>query len=245
MQYNFPFWKVASLSQCTICCATCGMHVFIGFVENFFGHFSPTVSYRTLHFGLWDLHELLSIYSSSIPHRAFALKCRVLAGIWRNIQQWKPSPTIEIFQIGWSSRHSRLPHWRAQYNLAFYYLQGTPNGGRHYQRLGVYLQLTASWGWYAACGWPSDVTIFFLPGGHPLHPAATLYHRWHPRQSAGVRRYFDPHDILTPGSKYRNDILTPLTIFWPPYINQWQSFIFVLHLLDKIYHLISIILMNF
>ena len=24
-----------------------------------------------------------------------------------------------------------------------------------------------------------------------------------------VRRYFDPHDILTPGSKYRNDILTP------------------------------------
>ena len=30
---------------------------------------------------------------------------------------------------------------------------------------------------------------------------------------AGVRRYFDPHDILTPGSKYRNDILTPLTIF--------------------------------
>ena len=34
---------------------------------------------------------------------------------------------------------------------------------------------------------------------------------------AGVRRYFDPHDILTPGSKYRNDILTPLTIFWPPH----------------------------
>ena len=33
---------------------------------------------------------------------------------------------------------------------------------------------------------------------------------------AGVRQYFDPHDILTPGSKYRNDILTPLTIFWPP-----------------------------
>ena len=25
---------------------------------------------------------------------------------------------------------------------------------------------------------------------------------------AGVRRYFDPHDILTPESKYRNDILT-------------------------------------
>ena len=33
--------------------------------------------------------------------------------------------------------------------------------------------------------------------------------------------YIDPrvnisYDILTPGSIYRNDILTPLTIFWPP-----------------------------
>ena len=59
-----------------------------------------------------------------------------------------------------------------------------------------------------------------------------------------------------------DDILTPtifwpqgqniVTIYWPPlryfdlpYNNQWQSFIFLLHLLDKIYHLISIILMNF
>ena len=47
-------------------------------------------------------------------------------------------------------------------SLAFYYLQGTPNGGGHYQSLGVYLQLTASRGWYAACGWPSDVTTFPL-----------------------------------------------------------------------------------
>ena len=30
---------------------------------------------------------------------------------------------------------------------------------------------------------------------------------------AGVRWYFDPHDILPPGSKYRNDILPPLKIF--------------------------------
>ena len=36
------------------------------------------------------------------------------------------------------------------------------------------------------------------------------------KAATGVRRYFDPHDILTPGSKYRNDISTPLTIFWPP-----------------------------
>ena len=70
------------------------------------------------------------------------------------------------------------------YSLAFYYLQGTPNGGRHYQSLGVYLQLTASRGWYAACGWPSDVTTF-PPGGHLWHPVATLPRRWHSRQSAG------------------------------------------------------------
>ena len=59
-----------------------------------------------------------------------------------------------------------------------------------------------------------------------------------------------------------DDILTPtiywprgqniVTIYWPPiryfdlpYNNLWQSFIFILHLLDGIYHLISIILMNF
>ena len=58
---------------------------------------------------------------------------------------------------------------------------------------------------------------------------------------AGVRRYFDPHDILTPGSKYRNDILTPLTIFWLPYDNQWQRFIFLLYIFDKVCHYINII----
>ena len=55
----------------SVCCATCGMHVFIGFVEKIFGHFSPAVSYRTLPFGLRDLHELLPIYSTSIPHKSF------------------------------------------------------------------------------------------------------------------------------------------------------------------------------
>ena len=68
-------------------------------------------------------------------------------------------------------------------SLAFYCFQGTPNGGRHYQRLGVYLQLTASRGWYAVCGWPSDVTTF---------PSVDIFdtlqqpfpHRWHSRQSA-------------------------------------------------------------
>ena len=34
---------------------------------------------------------------------------------------------------------------------------------------------------------------------------------------AGVRRYFHPHDIYTPGWKYRYDIFTPFTIFSPPH----------------------------
>ena len=35
--------------------------------------------------------------------------------------------------------------------------------------------------------------------------------------TAGVRRYFHPHDIFTPGWKYRYDIFTPSTIFSPPH----------------------------
>ena len=53
---------------------------------------------------------------------------------------------------------SNVQYTTNQFSLAFYYLQGSPNGGWHYQRLGGYLQLTASRGWYAACGWPSDIT---------------------------------------------------------------------------------------
>ena len=56
-------------------------------------------------------------------------------------------------------------------------------------------------------------------------------------KAAGVRRYFDPHDILTPGIYIR--------YFDLPNNNQWQSFIFLLYLLDRICHLIRIILMNF
>ena len=39
----------------------------------------------------------------------------------------------------------------------------------------------------------------------------------HSTSCAGVRRYFHPHDIFTPGWKYRYDIFTPSAIFSPPH----------------------------
>ena len=53
--------------------------------------------------------------------------------------------------------------------------------------------------------------------------------------NAGVRRYFDPHDILTPGSKYRNDILTPLTILTSSIIiNDKVLFAFYVYLIEHV-----------
>ena len=40
----------------------------------------------------------------------------------------------------------------------------------------------------------------------------------------GVRRYFHPHDIFTPGWKYRYDIFTPSTIFSPLTKSNGKSF---------------------
>ena len=58
----------------------------------------------------------------------------------------------------------------------------------------------------------------------------------HSTELAGVRRYFDPHDILTPGSKYRNDILTPpYDISTSPLIiNDKVLFYFYFHLIRYI-----------
>ena len=46
--------------------------------------------------------------------------------------------------------------------------------------------------------------------------------------------YIDPgvnisYDILTPGSIYRNNILTPLTIFWPPLPIVYKTVLLVMH----------------
>ena len=111
------------------------------------------------------------------------------------------------------------------------------------------------------CWWldrsPADFSTVgqSLPGEPPLAPRqcwlaevaaaavlAFLRCPWRGRLWArltGVRRYFDPHDILTLGSKYRNDILTPLRIFWPPYNNQWKSYIFFFYIYLIKYVIIS------
>ena len=81
------------------------------------------------------------------PDRCFVRKCAETADVW-----WTDERT--------DGRTDGQHH--SYTSLAFYYPQGAPNGGRHYHRPGVYLQLTASRGRYAVCGWPSDVTTFPL-----------------------------------------------------------------------------------
>ena len=51
--------------------ATCGMHVFPGFVDKFFGHFRPEIGYGARQSGSRNLYKMLPIYSSSIWHKAF------------------------------------------------------------------------------------------------------------------------------------------------------------------------------
>ena len=54
-----------------VCGATCGMHVFAGFVDKFFGHFRPEIGYGARQSGSRNLYKMLPIYSSSIWHKAF------------------------------------------------------------------------------------------------------------------------------------------------------------------------------
>ena len=98
----------------------CGMRVFAGFVVKIFGHFRPAIRYGSPMdpFGSRDLHDLLPIYSCSIWHKAFDLKCRVLARIWRNPQQQKHSPAC-CSNSGPHPRHTSLKRgWRHENKIA-------------------------------------------------------------------------------------------------------------------------------
>ena len=56
---------------------------------------------------------------------------------------------------------------------------------------------------------------------------STVFHRWSPRQSilsAGVRRYFHPHDIFTPGENIVTIFSPPLRYFHPLTISNGKSF---------------------
>ena len=54
-----------------VCGATCGMHVFAGFVDKFFGHFIPEIGYGARQSGSRNLYKMLPIYSSCICHKTF------------------------------------------------------------------------------------------------------------------------------------------------------------------------------
>ena len=65
------FRKLQAPRSALVCGATCGMHVFAGFVDKFFGHFRPEIGYGARQSGSRNLYKMLPIYSSSIWHKAF------------------------------------------------------------------------------------------------------------------------------------------------------------------------------
>ena len=53
----FYFRKLQAPRSALVCGATCDMHVFAGFVDNFFGHFRPVIRYGTLLRGSQDFYQ--------------------------------------------------------------------------------------------------------------------------------------------------------------------------------------------
>ena len=128
MQYNFLFPKVTSPRSALVYGATCGMHVFPGFVDNFFGHFRPEIGYGALPRGSRNSYKMLPIYSSSIWHKAFDPPC--LAAIYNltkyptaksltgTLQRIRSAPQTQLFKV-W------LKTWKRFYNDGKCPLDGT------------------------------------------------------------------------------------------------------------------------
>ena len=100
----FYFRKLQAPRSAPNCGATCGMPLFAGFVDIIFGHFRPTMRYGIIPRGLWNLFEMLPIYSSYIWHKFFDPARRVPATIWRNPRRHKHSRVSS--NSGLRPRHS-------------------------------------------------------------------------------------------------------------------------------------------
>ena len=100
----FYFRKLQAPHSSLVCGATCGMDVFAGFVDKFFGHFRPEIRYRALPHGSQNVYKMLPIYSSSIWHKAFDPPGWKPATIWRNPRA-KHSP-VYCSESGPRPRHS-------------------------------------------------------------------------------------------------------------------------------------------
>ena len=79
----FYFRKLQAPRSALVCGAPCGMHVFAGSVDKFFGHFRPEIRYGALPRGSRNSYIMLPIYSSSIWHKAFDPSRRTPSTIWR------------------------------------------------------------------------------------------------------------------------------------------------------------------
>ena len=62
----FYFGKLQASRSVLVGGPTCGMHVFDGFFDNFFGHFRPAIRYGALPRGSHNLYKMLPTFSSSI-----------------------------------------------------------------------------------------------------------------------------------------------------------------------------------
>ena len=99
IQHNFYFRKLQAIRSAPVCGATCGIHVFAGFVDKLFGHFRPAIRYGTLPRGWQNLYEMLPIYSSSIYYKDCDPPRRVPATIWRNLWQQNTHQHAAAIQV--------------------------------------------------------------------------------------------------------------------------------------------------
>ena len=124
----FYFRKLQAPHSALVCGATCGMHVFAGFVDKFFRHFRSEIRYGALPRESRNLCKMFPIYLSSIWHKAFDPPCRAaiynltkyptaksLAGILHRIRS---APQTQLSKV-W------LKTWKRFYNDGKCPLDGT------------------------------------------------------------------------------------------------------------------------
>ena len=122
------FRKLQAPRSALVCGATCGMHVFAGFVDKFFGHFRLEIGYGVRQGGSRNLYKMLPIYSSSIWHKAFdpphlaaiynLTKSPTAKSLTGTLQRIRSTPETQLCKV-W------LKTWKRFYNDGKCPLDGT------------------------------------------------------------------------------------------------------------------------
>ena len=116
MQHNFLFLKVASPSQCTSLCHNVAHACLCWLYWQNFRTIQACIMLWHPAFRVTRFTRIVTnIYTSSIQHRAFHRKHRVLARIWQNPRQQKQLPAC-CTMSGLCARHSSPKHCRRHEN---------------------------------------------------------------------------------------------------------------------------------